>query len=199
MPNLRLKLILAWEKVKYLEKKYKKVFYYVPLLFLMLTTWKTRKELISVTSELLDVKLKFAELTQINTTLIEKVAYYNQDFKYFPLPTWKKKKVGNEFIGSFFNQQYVNVFGHNFDYNSNNLIGKNNFQLGFSYDVAERYRYNDSVIAVTGKHQVTKENYIDSLLRLRKIDVLKWRELRNEDTLIPGTVLKFYPYKKENK
>jgi len=199
MNKISQKLKIFLFKIESIEKKYKKIFYYAPLIFLSITTLNTRKELTSVTSELVDVKLKFAELKQINTTLIEKVAYYNQDFKYFPLPTWKKKKVGNEFIGSFFNQAYVNVFGHHFDYNSNNLIGKNNFQLGYSYAIAEKYRYNDSVIAFTGKHQVTRENYIDSLLRFRKIDVLKWRELRNEDTLIPGTVLKFYPYKKENK
>ncbi|WP_435415858.1 hypothetical protein [Polaribacter aestuariivivens] len=190
------KLFLFINKTRAIDRRFK-ITTRIWLIFLSVSLFLLREENSSIKLELSEAKIKIASFEKENLTLKTKVAFFNNGFRFFPLAIWKKKKAGNQYIGSYFNPPYVSIFGHLFDYDATNLIGKNNFELGYPLKTAIRFRKNDSVIAHTGIPQILPEDYIDSIGRFRDIDVLKWRELREVDTLINGTVLKFYPPKKQ--
>tara|TARA_R110002049_G_scaffold117597_1_gene271147 strand:+ start:434 stop:1021 length:588 start_codon:yes stop_codon:yes gene_type:complete len=185
------------QKVVFFCKEYK-VLTYASLLFLTITTNIIRKDYNDLQERFYQNETKLAQVEALNKSMVKGVVYYNNGLKFIPMASWKKKKVGSEFIGNFFNKTYVEIFGHQFGHNANNLIGRNNFQLGVPKSIAQRYYENDVAVAITGRPMLSQENYFDSIGRFRRIDAIKWRELRGIDTLVNGMVLKFYPFVKED-
>lgn len=189
------KIIKFLKKLSEAEKNHK-ILTYISLLFLTINLYVLRKSDIKKTidienykNEVKVLKVNFEnEVKALKVNLIT----YNRSFEDFPIPYWEKKKVGNQFVSQYFNPVYVDFFGHEFNYNRYNIIGKNNFQLGYSKDIAQRYYENDVAVAITGDDLYTTEFYKDSLGSVRKIDVLKWRKIIGKDTLVPGMVLRVY-------
>lgn len=166
-----------------LEKKHK-IISYLSLLILFYTTNNLRIDNEKLKKSDLESR---AEVKFLKANLIS----YNRVLDEFTVALWQKKKIKNMYVGQYFNNAYIDFFGNSFGYNVYNVIGKNNFQLGYPKEVASRYYKNDSIVAYTGKELRIIEKYVDKQGKRKKINVLKWRVIKEKDTLIYGMVYDF--------
>ncbi len=121
---------------------------------------------------------------------------FNRNYEGFPLPVWQKVKRGDEFIMQYINPEYVVHFGHTFNNNQYEGIGKNNFDL-FPPKIAQVFYENDIAVSITGESLETIENFIDKDGNLQKLEVIKWRSIKdNNDTLVYGMVKRIIPIEK---
>ena len=180
---MRHKLIGHFKRATAIERKYK-IIGRSSLLVLFIITAQLRK------SRYEDIET-IANLKNEIIALKKNVITYNRNFDEFPFPIWQKKKVGNDFIGQYFNPAYVKKFGHTFNNDVYNIIGKNNFELGFPKEMAQTFKNNDIAVSVFGRELRTVEVYKDTLGNPRKIKVIKWRVKRDKDTLVYGMVYEF--------
>lgn len=184
------KLKPYFKKVVFIQKKYKLISN-ASLLFLVLTGVFLRSENKEIYKILNDTQKELIKTKGEVKFLKANVISYNRSLENFPFPIWQKKKVGGQFVMQYLNTKYVDVFGHIFNYNIYNVIGKNNFQLGYPKKVAQNYYENDIAVSIIGNSLRTVEPYIDSLRLKKRIKVVKWRELRGKDTLVNGMVYEF--------
>lgn len=166
-------------KISNLEKKHKLITY-VSLLFLTISTYFLRTE-----NE--EIKVKFASIEERNLNLKKNMILFNKNYEGFPLPVWQKVKRGNEFIIQYINPIYTKFFGHDFKYDKYEIIGRNNFEL-FPKKMAQMYYENDVAVAVFGKRLESTEAFVDGTGKTLKLDVVKWRDIRDKDTLVYGMV-----------
>lgn len=135
-------------------------------------------------------------IEQENQNLKENVVYNYQDYENSPIDTWIKKAVRVNgkirFIGNYFNKVYEKNWGHVFNNDRFNLIGKNNFELGYPKDVAKQSWLNDSIVYATGKPLRKIEHAPDKDGNILYFDIIKYRDIRRKDTLIVGKILKYY-------
>jgi hypothetical protein len=179
------KLIL---KINAVEKKYRRLFFYTPLLTLLITSYLLRKEVV-------ELHAKVAQLEERNLFLVSNMIIFNRNYEEFPLPVWQKVKRGNQFIMQYINPAYVDAFGHQFGFNQYNLIGKTNFDI-FPQKFAQQYYENDVAVAVTGLPLELTEYSKDTTNGILHLEVLKWRDIKdNKDTLVYGLVKKIYKVK----
>ncbi len=180
MNKLAIKSRNVLNSISNLEKKHK-VITYASLLFLTVSTYFLR-------TENQNIKIKFATIKERNLNLKQNMVIYNRNYESFPLPIWQKVKRGNEFILQYMNNSNLDFFGHNFNNNKYEVIGKNNFEL-FPKANAQVYYENDVAVAITGKELALEEEYTDKDNNVFVMKVLKWREIKdNKDTLIYGMV-----------
>lgn len=173
--------------VSNLEKKHK-VITYASLLFLTVSTYFLR-------TENQKVKVEFATLKERNLNLKHNMIIFNRSYEGFPLPVWQKVKRGSEFIVQYINPQYVSDFGHIFNNDQYEVIGKNNFDL-FPPKIAQLYYENDIAVSITGDKLESIEEFLDKNGNTIKLKVIKWRDIKdNKDTLIYGLVKEILPNK----
>lgn len=165
--------------VSNLEKKHK-VITYASLLFLTVSTYFLRTENQSV-------KIEYATLKERNLGLKQNMIIFNRSYEGFPLPVWGKVKRGDKFIVQYINPAYIKWFGHNFDNDRYKVIGKTNFDV-FPKNIAQLFYEHDIAVSVTGKPITNDEKQIDIDGNIIKTNVIKWREIKNKDTLIYGMV-----------
>ena len=175
--------------VSNLEKKHK-VITYASLLFLTVSTYFLR-------TENQRIKLDFQKLKENNTDLQNNMVIFNRNYENFPLPVWQKVKRGNKFIMEYINPEYIKRFGHLFNYNEYEQIGKSNFD-NFPEDLAKIYYKNDSMVAATGKEMEMIEVAEDINKNIISLKNIKWRDINdNNDTLIYGMIKEFIEVKKQ--
>ncbi|PQJ80802.1 hypothetical protein [Polaribacter porphyrae] len=170
-----------------LEKNHK-LLTYISLLILTTSTYFLRNN-----SEIL--KIKFAALKERNRGVKQSMLIFNKNYESFPLPVWQKVKRGEQFILQYVNNAFVEQFGHSFDNDRYNLIGKNNFEA-FPKKIAQKYYENDIVVSISGGSVESFPQFVDKNGITQNIKVLKWREIiKNKDTLVYGMVKEVLPLK----
>lgn len=184
---MKAKIVSAFKTVTKFEKRYKLIGR-ISLCLLFVSNYYLRKNDKEQNLELLNVKIKYAKLEKENLALKVDLVTYNRTYETFPFPIWQKKKTAKGFVLQYINPEYEKVFGGAFDYNRYRVLGKNNFQLGYPEDIAKHYFDNDMQVSLTGNILKIKEPFksdsdIDFVL-----DVVKWREIRDKDTLVNGMV-----------
>ena len=177
-------LAIKWTQIFFtvsnLEKKHK-VITYASLLFLTISTYFLR-------TENQNIKIQFATLKERNQNLKQNMIIFNRSYEGFPLPVWQKVKRGDRFIMQYVNPTYVDFFGHDFENNIYNIIGKSNFQV-FPKKIAQLYYENDIVVSRTGEQLESVEESIDKDGNKINLKVIKWRSIKdNKDTLVYGLV-----------
>lgn len=182
--NLKDKLTKIADRVAKIERKYKLITY-GSLAFLTFTTNSLR---IKVKES--DVAL--ATLKQKNLGLKENMIIYNRTFEEVPLAIWSKVKRGDYFLLQYLNPQYTKLFGHLYNNNRLNVIGKNNYEvLPDNYEIADEYNRNDMYVSITGNPINTTEYSVDSLGNKLDLKVWKWRDIiGKKDTIVFGMVTK---------
>ncbi|WP_439130007.1 hypothetical protein, partial [Polaribacter sp.] len=167
-----------WDK----EKKFK-IFNYASLLALTIITYNLRQE-----NETL--KVEFAKIEVINSSLVSNMVIYNRTFEDFPLPVWGKVKRKGRFPLQYINKAYQNQFGHLFNYDRFSIFGKTNFEIfKENPSIAQLYYENDITVSITGIPLETIEYSTDSIGNLKKLNVLKWRAIVDKkDTIVYGMV-----------
>ena len=185
MNKLTLKSKQVLFRVSNLEKKHK-IITYCSLLFLTASTYFLR-------TENQQVKIDYARLQEKSKGLKHNMIIFNRNYEDFPLPVWQKVKRGGKFIIQYINPEYVNNFGHTFNYDQYALIGKNNFEI-FPKKIAQIYYENDIAVAITGIEVESLEKGLDKFGKILNLKVIKWREIKdNKDTLIYGMVKEILP------
>lgn len=180
MKKLKLKSKKVLFAVSHLEKKHK-IITYASLLFLTVSTYFLR-------TENQNVKVKYATLEERSNGLKHNMIIFNRNYEGFPLPVWQEVKRGDEFILQYVNDAFIDQFGHKFNYNRYDIIGKNTFDY-FPKHIAQQYYENDIAAAITGETILSTPQYIDKKDKIHKMKVLKWREIRDhKDTLVYGMV-----------
>ncbi|MBU3010437.1 hypothetical protein KO506_03420 [Polaribacter vadi] len=189
------KLAIRSKKVLFkfssLEKKHK-IITYISLLFLTVSTYFLR-------TENQNVKVNYAILKEESSNLKYNMVLFNRNYEGFPLPVWQKIKKGNEFIIQYINPEYVKEFGHIFNNDKYELLGKNNFEL-FPDKIAQEYFVHDITVSKTGKKIEGLEKVVDKHGNIITLKVIKWRKIKsNKDTLVYGMVKEILPYTETNK
>lgn len=183
IPNSR-KILFT---ISNLERKHKLITY-VSLLFLTISTYFLRTE-----NE--DMKIKYASIQERNNNLKRNMVLFNRNYENLPLPIWQKVKRGNKFIIQYINPVYVNFFGHDFNFDKYEIIGKDNFEL-FPKRIAQMYYENDIAVSVFGERLESIEDFEDGSGKKVKLKVVKWRDIKdNKDTLVYGMVKEILPVK----
>ena len=172
------------DKVSKIEKRYK-IITYGSLAFLTFTTNSLRVKV-------KESDIALATLKQKNEGLKENMIIYNRTFEEVPLAIWSKVKRGDYFPLQYLNPQYTKEFGHLYDNNRLNVIGKNNYQmLPNNYEIADEYNRNDMYVAITGNAINVTEYSVDSLGKKLDLKVWKWRDIiGKKDTIVFGMVTK---------
>lgn len=169
--------------VSNLEKKHK-IITYASLLFLTVSTYFLR-------TENQRIKIDFDKIKKDNQNLQQNMVVFNRNYENFPLPVWQKKKRGNKYIMEYINPEYIKRFGHLFNYDQYEQIGKSNFD-NFPEDLAKLYYKNDSIVAYTGKEMEMIEEAEDINKNIISLKNVKWRDINdNNDTLIYGMIKEF--------
>ncbi|AXG71970.1 hypothetical protein KORDIASMS9_04228 [Kordia sp. SMS9] len=161
-------------------KKYR-LFTYIPIVFLSISSFSLRNK-----NEVL-VK-RVVRLETVNEALVSNMILYNRRFETFPMPVFQKLKRSNQFIAQYFNPAYVNLLGHNFEYNRYKYIGKTDYDY-YPKRVADLYYNFDVSVAFTGFPMKIKVTIKDSSNTNLNVEVMKWRQIREEDTLIYGMII----------
>lgn len=170
--------------VSNLEKKHK-VITYASLLFLTVSTYFLR-------TENQRIKIDFASIKERNKNLKNNMVIFNRNYENFPFPVWQKIKKGDEFIMQYINKEYIKCFGHLFNYDPFAQIGKNNFEL-FPVELAEKYYNNDLTASRSEDKLEIVGNSLDKNGKPLYAKTIKWREIKDKDTLIYGMVKEFIP------
>ncbi|EDP96230.1 hypothetical protein U8527_08970 [Kordia algicida OT-1] len=131
---------------------------------------------------------RVGRLETMNNALISNMILYNRNFETFPMPVFQKLKRGNRFIAQYFNPAYVAMMGHNFDYDRYRYIGKTDYEY-YPKHIADLYYNYDVSVAFTGTPMNIKVAITDSLGNPLKVKVMKWRHIRDRDTLVYGMIL----------
>jgi hypothetical protein len=131
---------------------------------------------------------RVARLETLNATLVSNMILYNRSFESFPMPIFQKLKRGNRFIAQYFNPAYVDLLGHNFEYDRYRYIGKSDYDY-YPKRVADLYYNYDISVAFTGIPMKVKVAIKDSMQNKVNVEVMKWRQIREKDTLIYGMII----------
>ena len=174
--------------VSFLQKvnKKHKIATNLTLLFLTVSLYFLRDENKTIRYDYSQIEIAFARISEKQKAFINTVILYNRTYKKFPIPIWQKVKRGDRFVMQYVNPKYEEVFGDVFGNDVRNIIGSDNFELGYPYEIAKRYYDTDMRVALTGKVERAVEFYMDSLNVKILLDVRKWRDIRERDTLIYG-------------
>lgn len=175
-------------KLSILEKKHK-VITYASLLLLSISTYFLR-------SDNEQLKIGFASLIEKNISLKKNMLIFNSSYENFPLSVWQKVKRGNQFIIQYVNPKNVKLFGHDFNYDEFEIMGKNNFQL-FPKSIVQIYYENDVAVSVLGSKLESIERFKDKSGKSLDLKVVKWRDIKdNKDTMVYGMVKEIIPINK---
>jgi hypothetical protein len=158
-----------------------RLFTYVPIIVLSISSFSLRKKNEGLVA-------RVARLETLNTTLVSNMILYNRSFESFPMPVFQKVKRGNRFIAQYFNPAYVSLLGHNFGYDRYRYIGKSDYDY-YPKRVADLYHNYDISVAFTGIPLKIRVTIKDSANTRIPVDVLKWRQIREKDTLIYGMII----------
>lgn len=161
-------------------QKYR-LFTYIPILVLSISSFSLRQK-----NEVLVHRV--ARLETLNETLVSNMILYNRGFESFPMPIFQKLKRGNRFIAQYFNPAYVRLMGHNFSYNRYAYIGKTDYEY-YPKRMADLYYNYDVSVAFTGVPMKIAIVIKDSSDTELNVDVMKWRQIREKDTLIYGMII----------
>lgn len=189
MENENTEIILI-QKAKWLVylisivKKYR-LLTYIPIAVLSVSAYSLRIK----NEGLVD---RVGRLETMNNALISNMILYNRNFETFPMPVFQKLKRGNQFIAQYFNPSYVALMGHNFDYDRYRYIGKTDYEY-YPKHIADVYYNYDVSVAFTGIPMKVKVAIKDSIGTPLKVEVMKWRHIRDRDTLIYGMILLDHP------
>ena len=164
-----------------IQKKYN-LFTYVGLLYLTITVHHLR-------NENKELQLKVVRVETVNQNLISNMIIYNRNFEEFPMPIWQKVKRDGHFILQYINSSYVSKYGSAFNYDRLSVIGKNNFELGYPKELAQQYYESDITVAATGKPYIVTEKITNSQGELIDIKVMKWRVIKDGETLVYGMII----------
>lgn len=170
--------------VSNLEKKHK-VITYASLLFLTVSTYFLR-------TENQRIKIDFDSIKERNKNLKNNMVIFNRNYENFPFPVWQKIKKGDEFIMQYINKEYIKRFGHLFNYDPFAQIGKNNYEL-YPVELADRYHKDDLLVAQSQDNIEVVDNTLDKNGKPLYAKTIKWREIKERDTLIYGIVKEFIP------
>lgn len=170
--------------VSNLEKKHK-VITYASLLFLTVSTYFLR-------TENQRIKIDFDSIKERNKNLKNNMVIFNRNYENFPFPVWQKIKKGDEFIMQYINKEYIKRFGHLFNYDPFAQIGKNNYEL-YPVELADRYHKDDLLVAQSQDNIEVVDNTLDKDGKPLYAKTIKWREIKERDTLIYGIVKEFIP------
>lgn len=166
-----------------LEKKHK-IITYSSLLFLTVSTYFVR-------TENQRIKIDFNSLKEVNKGLENNMVIFNRSFENFPMPVWQKIKKGDKFIMKYFNPEYIKKFGHLFNYDQYEQIGKDNIE-NFGETYGKLYDKNDLEVAKKGINIETVEETVDEFNKPMFVKNIKWRVIDdNNDTLVYGMIKKF--------
>lgn len=158
-----------------------RLFTYVPILILSISSFNLRKKNEGLVE-------RVARLETLNESLVSNMVLYNRSFESFPIPIFQKLKRGNDFITQYYNPAYVRLLGHNFGYDRYEYIGKTDYDY-YPKHVADLYHNYDVSVAFTGIPMKKKVAIKDSLENKIEVEVMKWRQIRDKDTLIYGMII----------
>ena len=91
----------------------------------------------------MQIEIAFARISEKQKAFINTVILYNRTYKKVPIPIWQKVKRGDRFVIQYVNPKYEEVFGDVFGNDVRNIIGSDNFELGYTYERAKRYYDTD--------------------------------------------------------
>ena len=173
-------------KQKWLKQTYRifikyRLLTYIPIAVLTVSTYSLRDR----NERMVE---RVARLETLNQALVSNMILYNRNFETFPMPIFQKLKRGNDFIAQYFNPAYVNLMGHNFGYDRYRYIGKTDYDY-YPKHLADHYRNYDISVAFTGIPMKETVDIIDSLGKRISVQVMKWRHIREKDTLIYGMIM----------
>ena len=139
-----MKFKIFFDKIVLIQKKYK-IISNGSLLVLFITVNSLRIKNEDILLDFNNTKQELIKTKSEVRFLKANVISYNRSLENFPFPIWQKKKVGAQFIIQYVNPEYVKTFGHLFGNDVYNVIGKNNFQLGYPTAIAQNFYENDIV------------------------------------------------------
>jgi len=178
----------TFKKLRYFVVKYKIVTYF-SLIALTFSNFKLRQDNKDLFTLVTSLKIEVQHLIQENYNVKDNLIIYNRNFESFPLPTWQKLKRGDKYISQYVNPCFMEDFGHLFDYDRFGYIGKTDEEI-YPPKIAERIKNSDRRVAKTGKQEIRRESYFNHNGELKRLRVLKWRQIQYKDTLIYGMILK---------
>jgi hypothetical protein len=173
-----------------------KLFVYLPILFLYGKQHLQKQEYLATEKELREKVLRHErKISSQETTirqLIANMVISNSDLDDIPAPIAYKVKRGNTFKNNYCNVAYENDFLKKLHKTRADFINKTVFDL-YPPSRAGIYNHRDLEIAFTGTQKVFTNIAYDSLGIQHINDVLKWRKIKGNDTLI-GVLI--YPERK---
>jgi len=153
--------------------------------FLKMDTRELYKENVYLNTVSIILNKKTVELEFINKSLLDKMIMHNRSFEDFPLPLWNKVKRGNKFYSNYYNLVYEKEVFHPFGTNRYQNLGRTNFDNA-PYPIASEWAKNDMYIAINGGRKIFLEPQLDKNKKKIYKNNLKWRILKEKDTLIYG-------------
>lgn len=184
------KIKLYIDKFWTIQKKYNLITY-LGMLYLTITIYNLRTSLEETQKKNSELAIKLTRSEEATKNLISNMVIYNRSFESFPLPIWEKVKRGKEFIVQYINPEYEKRYGHMFNNNRFNVIGKNNFELGYPDDIAQIYYENDILVSKTGMPHYSTEYILNEKGQKIDINVVKWRFINGSDISVYGMVLDY--------
>lgn len=169
-------------KLRYLFEKYKTLLTYSGLVFLTFSNFALRKEVVTL-------KIEIENLKADNQNLIADMVYFNRSFEDFPLPVWQKVKRGDRFIMQYVNLAYYETYLKSRGVERFEYMGSTDFDI-YDYKTASVFYARDLSLSIDGGWNRFDESVVEVETKLRKpIDVIKWRIIERNDTLIYGMVV----------
>lgn len=102
-------------------------------------------------------------------------------------PIWVKLSRNGEFYMQYCNTSFEKTYLLPYDLTRMDYIGKSDAFV-FGEEAAKLFYDDDLKAALTGEQIKIREDFINRNGVNEKIDVLKWREISNRDTLVWGMV-----------
>lgn len=169
-------------KVSSLAKKYKTALTYSGLIFLTVSNFFLRRDII-------DLEVQLQELKSENKSLISDMVYFNRSFEDFPLPVWQKVKRDDEFVMQYVNKSYYQNYLQPRGFDRYDYMGSTDFDI-YDFKTASLFYARDLSLAIDGDWQRFDESILDVESNSRiNLDVIKWRIIERKDTLIYGMVV----------
>ena len=167
-------------KIKAFIRRYK-LLVYLPIFGLTISNYMLRQDIVMLNRDV-------TYLQKTNEQLLSDMVLYNRSYEEFPLEIWQKVKRGMDFISQYFNPAYERRFFIPLGYNRYEKMGETDFE-NFDHKTALIYYNRDLQIALDGGSRIFTETYLDSAYNRKELQVLKWRVIERQDTLIYGMVL----------
>ncbi|MBV7268359.1 hypothetical protein [Winogradskyella luteola] len=163
-------------------KRYKTLFTYSGLLFLTISNFYLR-------SDVIDLEVELQKIKSENSKLIADMVYFNRSFEDFPLPVWQKVKRNGAFVMQYVNKAYYLKYLEPRGFSRYDYMGSTDFDI-YDQKTASVFHARDLSLAIDGSWRRFDESILEVETNQRtRLDVIKWRIIERQDTLIYGMVI----------